>query len=326
MAATKLAPLPLTPPDETQTFLTKKPGGSGWSKVPDMLRTDPPPAAIDFCGEAVPLDRPEVQSRWQHILRSHGRRADALLTIRRRAATIFPVIDPILKKYGIPADFRYMVVAESELEQKAVSRAGAAGYWQFMPQTARSMGLKVGRVDERYNLRKATDAACRYLKQLYTRLGSWSLVAAAYNAGPGHVQSRIKAQRHQDYFSLRLFSETSWYLYRILFYKEVMNQPLLYASVLPQTALASLTVPLPGMPAAARPVETRDEDESVLATIENLDMKPMRARVAGLFGSSGEEEKPADGSSGGLQKLVSRLGGWLRRSPEGSPGPVAPLK
>ncbi|UFH52294.1 lytic transglycosylase domain-containing protein [Spirosoma sp. KNUC1025] len=114
-----------------------------------------------------------------------------------------------------------MPLAESGLKAKAVSRAGAAGYWQLMPGTARNLGLKVsGRIDERFNVLKATDAACRYLRALYTQLGSWSLVAAAYNAGPGYMKNQLQRQAHRDYYRMSLPAKPAiictafWYIKR----------------------------------------------------------------------------------------------------------------
>lgn len=102
-----------------------------------------------------------------------------------------------------------------------------------MPGTARELGLKVGRrVDERFNPQKATEAACRYLRRLYDQLGSWSLVAAAYNAGPTLLKNQLKRQDHRDYYRMKLPRETRYYLYRVLLYKEVMSRPNDYSSFL----------------------------------------------------------------------------------------------
>jgi membrane-bound lytic murein transglycosylase D len=195
---------------------------------------------VDFCGECLPLDKTDVVDRWKHVFTLFRSHASDLGNLRERAEAFFPVIDPILEKYDIPDDFRYVPLAESALRPKAVSRAGAAGYWQLMPATARSLGLRVGgRIDERFNVLKATDAACRYLRKLYDQLGSWSLVAAAYNAGPGLMKNQLKRHEHRDYYQMSLPRETKYYLYRVLLYKEVMSRPNDYSSFLspvPQTA------------------------------------------------------------------------------------------
>ncbi|GAA4465713.1 hypothetical protein GCM10023189_46710 [Nibrella saemangeumensis] len=170
-----------------------------------------------------------------------------LYGIRERAADFFPAIEPVLKKYDIPADFKYLPIAESDLISHAKSRVGAAGYWQLMPGTARDLGLKVGNGhDERYNLEKATEAVCHHLRYLYKELGNWTLVAAAYNGGLGHVRSRMRQQGEQDFYDLKLFSETGFYIFRILAYKEMLTKPLQYSPIISTTALTYLIQPLPG--------------------------------------------------------------------------------
>ncbi|MVM34819.1 transglycosylase SLT domain-containing protein [Spirosoma sp. HMF4905] len=198
------------------------------SEVPELPLLD-----VDFCGECLPLDQTDVIDRWKHVFTLFRPHASDLGDLRQRADVFFPIINPILEKYGIPDDFRYVPLAESALRPKAVSRAGAAGYWQLMPGTARDLGLKVGkRIDERFNVQKATDAACRYLRALYNQLGSWSLVAAAYNAGPGLLKNQLKRHDHRDYYRMSLPRETRYYLYRVLLYKEVMSRPNDYSSFL----------------------------------------------------------------------------------------------
>jgi len=188
---------------------------------------------VDFCGECLPLDQIDVVDRWKHVFTLFRTHASDLGDIRQRAESFFPIIDPILEKYDIPDDFRYIPLAESALKPKAVSRAGAAGYWQLMPGTARALGLKVGgRIDERFNVLKATEAACKYLRTLYTQLGSWSLVAAAYNAGPGYMKNQLKRDDRRDYYQMKLPRETRYYLYRVLLYKEIMSRPDDYSSFL----------------------------------------------------------------------------------------------
>ena len=196
--------------------------------TPDLPLLD-----VDFCGECLPLDQTDVVDRWKHVFSLFRPHANDLGNLRQRADAFFPIIDPILEKYDIPDDFRYVPLAESALRPKAVSRAGAAGYWQLMPGTARDLGLKVsGRIDERFNVHKATEAACRYIRALYDQLGSWSLVAAAYNAGPGFLKNQLKRHPDRDYYRMALPRETRYYLYRVLLYKEVISRPNDYSSFL----------------------------------------------------------------------------------------------
>ncbi|WP_345247587.1 lytic transglycosylase domain-containing protein [Nibrella saemangeumensis] len=202
---------------------------------------------VFFCGEQVPIYQSSVLRRWKQTLLSHGYRSDYLNGLRKRAAGFFPVIDPILRQYGIPRDFRYLPLAESDLIYSAVSPKGASGYWQLMPQTARELGLVVSPdYDERFDLRKATIAACRHLRYLYSQLGSWTLVAAAYNGGEGQIQSRMKRQNQKSYYDLRLNRETSYYLFRVLALKELLTNPWGYTLVLPTQLIKSLSRPLSG--------------------------------------------------------------------------------
>ncbi len=201
---------------------------------------------IYFCGEEVPVDEPRVSRRWLQTLRTYGAQSECLLDLRRRASTFFHVIDPILRKHKIPRDFRFMPLAESALVNDCVSPKGAAGFWQLMPGTARELGLRVDdEVDERNHLQKSTVAACRHLHRLHRRLGSWTLVAAAYNGGMSHVLGKIDQQGHSNYYRLRLHRETSHYLFRILAYKELFTNPRQYNLLISGSTIAQLTKPLP---------------------------------------------------------------------------------
>ena len=233
---------------------------------------------IYFCGEAVPIDNAYVSRQWMRNLMQCQAEREELYAIRKRAAVFFPVIDPILRRFNIPPDFRYIPLAESALINNCVSPKGASGYWQLMPETARELGLIVNdETDERYDLPKATVAVCRMLRDLYHELGSWTLVAAAYNSGLGHVQSRMLQQRQSNYFNLKLYHETSQYLYRVLAYKELLTNPQQYRLLLSSAVLGFLTRPLPSHlqplpgtrrnPASAVAVGMDTE----LADIENID-------------------------------------------------------
>lgn len=104
-----------------------------------------------------------------------------------------PIFEQALDKYGMPMELKYLPVIESALNPTAVSRAGATGLWQFMLDTAKGMGLEVNSlVDQRRDPYLASDAAARYLKQLYNSYGDWSLAIAAYNCGPGNVNKALR--------------------------------------------------------------------------------------------------------------------------------------
>ena len=150
------------------------------------------------------------------------------ILLLKRSARYFPVIEPILSENGIPDDFKYLAMAESELTN-AVSPVGASGVWQFMKSTAQEYGLEVRTdVDERYHLEKSTNAACRYLKASKQQFGSWTLAAAAYNMGGGALKRDVDAQKTNDYYSLLLNQETARYVYRIVALKLICEQPFQY--------------------------------------------------------------------------------------------------
>ena len=213
------------------------------------LALDPVPTTtlppVYFCGESVPLHEEVVARRLVSALVRNTARNQALYRIRQRAASFFPVIEPILARHKVPLDFKYLPLVESALRGFAVSPRGAVGYWQFMPATARELGLLVRPgYDERRNLIKSTNAACRYLSYLHNRLGSWTLAAAAYNNGIGALLGNIRRQQQRDYYYLRLNAETGKYLYRILAFKELFSNYRCDRDIIPNQTLAYLSQPL----------------------------------------------------------------------------------
>jgi hypothetical protein len=179
-------------------------------------------AKLMFCDEIVPFDQAHVLKQYEQVLKKIKNLS--INRMKERSERYFAVIEPILGKYNIPNDFKYVAIIESGLTANATSSAGAHGYWQFMPETARAMGLAVNRkTDERTNLVKSTHAACRYFNHLYDLLGSWSLVAAAYNAGPGKVNYYMEAAQSMSYFDFKAKKETQEYVYRILAVKSLFT-------------------------------------------------------------------------------------------------------
>lgn len=184
---------------------------------------------FNFCGEKFPMDNWDVRQRLDaELLRNIYFHSQTILAIKR-ANAIFPIIEPIIKEEGLPADLKYLAVAESALSN-AVSPAGARGVWQFMKEAANGYGLEVNsEIDERYHLEKATRAACKYMKREKERLGSWVLAAAAYNGGPGRIADEMAKQRAKTFFELNLAAdETMRYPFRIVAIKEVMENPTEY--------------------------------------------------------------------------------------------------
>jgi membrane-bound lytic murein transglycosylase D len=118
----------------------------------------------------------------------------------------FNLIDNVLAKYGLPTELKYLAVIESQLKPNSVSWAGAVGPWQLMPATARLLGLKVSRkYDERRNYYKSTQAAAKYLRDLYNELGDWLLVIAAYNGGTAHVYNAMRKSGSSDFWNLQYY-------------------------------------------------------------------------------------------------------------------------
>lgn len=118
----------------------------------------------------------------------------------------FNLMDGILNQYGLPSQLKYLAVIESNLKPTALSWAGAVGPWQLMPATARLLGLKVTKkVDERKNYYKSTKAAAIYLRDLYTELGDWLLVIAAYNGGTANVYKAAKKSHSMDFWDLQYY-------------------------------------------------------------------------------------------------------------------------
>lgn len=186
------------------------------------------PSELDFAGESVPLSDPEVHERLDRELISNCYYHSNTILTMKRAHKFFPIIEPILAENGVPDDFKYLCVIESNLSN-VVSPAGAAGFWQFLGSTGRIYGLEVNReVDERYHLEKATKAACKYLKDAYAKFNSWTLAAASYNMGMAGLKSKMIEQKEDKYYDLLLYQETQRYVFRILAVKSIFSKPTRY--------------------------------------------------------------------------------------------------
>ncbi|GAB5399877.1 MAG: lytic transglycosylase domain-containing protein [Aureisphaera sp.] len=183
------------------------------------------PQEMDFAGERVPLEDPDIRERMDRELLVNTYWQSNGLLIFKRANKYFPIIEPLLEQYGIPEDFKYLAIAESALQNNR-SPAGAAGFWHFLKSTGKEYGLEINDyVDERYNLEMATKVAAEYLKASKNRFGSWTLAAAAYNAGNAGINRQLKKQLVDDYYDVLLNDETSRYVFRILAFKEILSNP-----------------------------------------------------------------------------------------------------
>lgn len=281
--------------------------------LPDFgpgLRGGLPP--VYFCGESVPVHEEAVARRLVSALVRNTAQNKALYQMRQRATRFFPIIEPILTRHRIPLDFKYLPLVESALTGMAVSPRGATGYWQFMPATARELGLRIdGKVDERTNLIKSTNAACRYLTYLHKQLGSWTLAAAAYNNGIGALLSNIRRQQQRDYYYLRLNAETGKYLYRILAFKELFANYQAYESIIPDKMMAYLS--------EAHVPDDADSDDEVLlpeVVLEQATQIAVTATRADVATNGPTDELPlpnaADVFRGGIKARLTDLTGLTK--------------
>lgn len=183
------------------------------------------PKTLDFCGEAVPLDRFYVRESLEREIIVNSYRHSNTILLLKRTTRWFPVIEPILRKNNLPEDFKYLAMIESDLTN-VVSPSKAVGFWQFLEGTGKQYGLEIYKeVDMRYNQELETQIACDFLKDLYAKFGSWTLSAAAYNCGGGKMSRSIEEQHVSSYYDLLLPAETERYIYRILAFKLITQNP-----------------------------------------------------------------------------------------------------
>ena len=234
--------------------------------VSDTTVVDPKPGqyisafdldkSFSFAGEPLPADNFDAIERLDRELVINAYLHSATLLHIKLANRYFPVIEPILKQYGIPDDFKYLAVAESSLRM-ATSSAGAKGVWQFLETPGEAYGLEINsEVDERYHVEKATEAACKFILHLKNKFGSWTNAAAGYNVGETILKKRFTEQKATSYYDLNLNDETSRYVFRIMAIKEILESPEQYGCYLkeeqayaPFTDYKSLSItgPIPNL-------------------------------------------------------------------------------
>jgi hypothetical protein len=196
----------------------------------DAIRIKGP---LHFCEERVPLETQEVRERFEkELLLTLWDRPQVILWLKR-SSRYLPHIEKMLKENRMPDDLKYMAIAESALRPHVGSRKGAVGFWQFTKSTGRRYGLTItSRTDERRNIFASTRAAVRYFHELHERLGTWTLVAAAYNMGEDGLMAEILEQGTDDYYKLYLPLETQRFVFRILSVKQIVAHPEKYGFML----------------------------------------------------------------------------------------------
>ena len=184
------------------------------------------PEYVVFAGQQIKFDRADLRERMDRELVAFTYSHNMSTLMIKRANRLFPQIEPILKRMGVPDDLKYLMVIESNLDPQAVSGAGAAGLWQFTQSTGREYGLEVNdNIDERYNTYKATEAACRFLLKAYGKYQNWMTVAASYNGGQQGMDRRIEQQHQTNAMDMWLVDETSRYMFRVLAAKMMFEDP-----------------------------------------------------------------------------------------------------
>lgn len=184
----------------------------------------PIPTELSFAGEPAPIGRWDVKEKFDREYLLNYYNPGVIVYLIKLAHRNFPIISARLQANGVPDDFKYLCIAESNMQSWAVSKSGAVGYWQFLEGTGSGYGLETSaQVDQRQDLEKATDAACQYLKSAYAKFGSWTAAAASYNCGQGGYNAQASFQGTRNYYDLQLPEETNKYIFRILAFKYLLE-------------------------------------------------------------------------------------------------------
>ena len=266
---------------------------------------------LDFCGEPVPLDDPDVRERLEReLIVMVWNRPQVILWIKR-AGRYMPHIEEVLKQNKMPGDLKYLAVIESSLTSQVTSSKGAKGYWQFMESTGKRYGLSVdAHVDERRNFYSSTKAALHYLKELYAMLGSWTLAAAAYNMGEEGLKAEMIMQKTKNYYRLYLPMETQRYVFRALSVKIILSNPEKYGFRLAKEDLY--------IPVSFARIELTCEQETPLSLVAQAAgtsfkvIKELNPEVKGYYLAKGRHilsipENSAEGFRGSYEE---RLKEW----------------
>jgi hypothetical protein len=223
-------------PDKTNEY----PGDKKNTSETYQIKALKIPENLNFAGEMVPIEKPDIKERVDRELLVNTYWQSNGLLLFKRANKYFPIIEPILKKNGVPDDFKYLSVIESGL-QNVTSPVGARGFWQLMKSTAKEYHLEVNsNVDERFHIEKSTEVACQYLIAAKEKFESWTMAAAAYNAGRTGIQRKINEQGVNNYYDLLVAEETKRYVPRMIAVKEILNNPRKYGFIFDDEDLYNL--------------------------------------------------------------------------------------
>jgi len=237
---------------------------------PITIQSYPLPENLNFAGESAPIHIPDVYERMDRELMVNAYWHSNSLLMIKRVNKYFPIIEPILKKHNVPADFKYIAVIESGLIN-ATSPAGAKGIWQIMKATAKDFKLEVNNnVDERYHLEKTTELACKYFLEAKEKFGSWTLAAASYNSGRARIARYLSTQQVDNYYDLLLGEETGRYVFRILAMKELLNNPERYGFEVPETHMYKRVV------TRKLPVDTAISNLASFAKMHQVNYKELK--------------------------------------------------
>lgn len=223
------------------------------------------PDYIDFAGEAPPFTDPSVREKFVHEMQVVVYQQAKTINLLRNATRWFPVIEEIFRKRGVPEDFKYVAIVESALDNNIISSKGATGFWQLMEPVSRESGMVItNEVDERYHIERSTEIVCDYFLTAYKKFGNWTTAAASYNRGMNGMASAISSQlSSNNFYDIFLNNETYTYIFRILAYKYLMQNPEKYgyhvaeAEKLKPFAYGTITVTdVPNLPVFAMTYKT----------------------------------------------------------------------
>lgn len=190
----------------------------------DFSRLPPVPDVLSLCDRKIALTKGDNRERFEREYFQFLENRGLITVVVKRYLKYADLIAGEIQRMGLPPDLIYLVVTESYLNPRSVSKANAVGIWQFIKETGKREGLDVtDSVDERYSIKRSTRAALAHLKRLYGEFGDWLIAMAAYNAGAGRLREAIEYQGTKDFFDLFLPEETERYIFRIMTIKEVIT-------------------------------------------------------------------------------------------------------